>query len=325
MKHRDDILFLTLENSRIKIKDISSYTKKSSQLVKYNIKELLKKSDIYSPHTIVDYSYFGLMLFRTYFKGAYVSEKEKNQLIRYFSEDKYVVSVSEMEGEYDLVAEIASPNPSRFNKVLKEMISTYPSLTKYRVSLNLVTYIYPRRYLTGNERIKLFVPQSIVLGGDREKEDFTQKEIDIIKEIVKNPNIRMTVLSKKANLNVRTASKIISGLRSRNIIRGYKYLLNTSNLGITRTRLFLKFQNLNKESEDNLTLSLESIKEVVSANKTLGDWELEIDIESSDKTRIRKIIMELREKFKDIIEDFTTMEILHISKRDYLPGYILSD
>ncbi len=34
--------------------------------------------------------------------------------------------------------------------------------------------------------------------------------------------------------------------------------------------------------------------EVIRVNKTVGDWSLEVDIESLDKARIRKLIIEIR-------------------------------
>ncbi|MBW6461690.1 MAG: hypothetical protein K0B07_01450 [DPANN group archaeon] len=44
--------------------------------------------------------------------------------------------------------------------------------------------------------------------------------------------------------------------------------------------------NLTIESEESLTEYMLKTKEIITINKTVGDWNLEIDIESSTKNRI---------------------------------------
>jgi len=70
------------------------------------------------------------------------------------------------------------------------------------------------------------------------------------------------------------------------IIKGFKYILDTSKLDINKSRLFLKLHNLTIESEESLTEYMLKTKEIITINKTVGDWNLEIDIESSTKNRI---------------------------------------
>ena len=141
-----EILFLYAENARCKIKDFALYLKKSPQRLKYTLKKMEKESLVTSPHTIFDYSYFGQILFRVYFKGGYIGEKDKADIIKRLLENGYIVSIYELLGEFDLALEIEAPNPSRFNKELKKVASLVPTLNKYKVILNLVTHLYPRYY-----------------------------------------------------------------------------------------------------------------------------------------------------------------------------------
>jgi hypothetical protein len=65
-------------------------------------------------------------------------------------------------------------------------------------------------------------------------------------------------------------------------------------------------------------------KEVVQINKTVGDWDMEIDIESPDKNKIRYLTIQIREFFMDLIETFNIMEFYQAYKRDYLPKYLFA-
>src|SRR3989344_1427928 len=142
-KIKKELIFIYTENARIKIKELAKLFKESSQRIKYSLNVFEKERVIYNPYCIFDYSYFGLILFRVYFKGAYISEKDKSEIIKKLYENEYVVSIYELSGEFDLVIEIEAKNPSRFNKVLKNISDLIPTLRNYKIVLNLVTHLYP--------------------------------------------------------------------------------------------------------------------------------------------------------------------------------------
>jgi DNA-binding Lrp family transcriptional regulator len=314
-----DLLFLSSENSRIKIKDISQSLNMSSQLAKYQLKKLINDKLIYEPYCIFDYSYFGFILFKVYFKGGYVGEKDKAKIIKELSSNEYIISIYELIGEFDLAIEILAPNPSRFNKVIKAITNESKTLKHYKIVLNIVSHIYQKNYLTKNKNIKDLNEKDIIIGGDRNLQKFTPNEIELVKILLKTPLARYSSTAKSSKINVKTINNLWKKLEEKNIIRGFKYILNIDNLDIYHSRLFLKLHNFDNEKEFELMEYLKNTSEITSAHKTLGDWDFEIDIESFDKTQIRKITIMLREKFSEIIETFNIMEFFHFYKRRYLP------
>ena len=229
-----------------------------------------------------------------------------------------------MTGEFDLCVEFASPNPSRFNKELKKISNLAPTLTDYKIVLNVVTHLYPRQYLTDNSSFRSMHVDRIV-GGDRMQEVFKEQELQVIKILLHYPIARCTTLAKKSNLNVRTVNSIVKNLTMRNVIRGYKYVLDTSVAGISTTRVFLKLHNFSPEREAQLKTYLMTTLGVVQSHKTVGDWDMEMDIEALDKSDIRSIIIDMREKFKDLIEKFNLIEVYKCYKKSYLPAYLFRE
>ena len=150
-KFDGDLIFLYSENARTRIREIAHMLTKSPQRLKYSLKMLEKEGFVNYPHCIFDYSYFGLILFRVYFKGGYISEKDKDYIIRELKENEYVVSIYELTGEFDLAVEMLSPNPSRFNKELKKVTSIIPTLNNYKIILNFskITFGFTPIYFTG--------------------------------------------------------------------------------------------------------------------------------------------------------------------------------
>ncbi|MEW5896688.1 MAG: Lrp/AsnC family transcriptional regulator [Nanoarchaeota archaeon] len=318
------LLYLISENARIGLKELSRQLKKSSQRIKYSLAVMEKEGLISNPYCVFDYSYFGLILFRVYFKGGYISEKDKEKIVAELKDNPFVVSIYELTGEFDLAVEFASPNPSKFNKELKKVAALAPTLNDYKIVLNVVTRLYSREYLPGCSEIEQIFSERIV-GGDREREEFDMKQMEVIKAILLNPRIRYKELAKDTNQNIKTVRKTLNELQKRNIVKGFKYIVDTDKLGITKNRLFLKLHNVSTEREIELLQFMSRTKEIIQVNKTVGDWDMEIDIEALSANEIRAIITRLREEFKDLIERFNLIEFFTTFKRFYLPLYIFKD
>lgn len=316
-----NLICLKSENARIKLRDISQKLKKSSQRLNYTLSVYGKDGYLRDPYAVIDYSYFGIILFRVYFKGGYSSEHDKMQIVNELVKNPYVLSVYELTGEFDLVVEFGSPNPSRFNKELKKIATLNPILNDYKIVLNVVTHMYPRNYLLQDGSLaSLFIEK--IIGGDREKETFTENEMAFLKQIALHPVKGLTKLAKAAGLNVKTVTTIFKTLKKRRIIKSFRYIVDTNKLGINKNRLFLKLHNVSLERENQLMQFMQQIKEIVQVNKTVGDWDMEVDLEAKDAATIRSVILQLREQFRDLIERFNVMEFYLYYHQSYIPMYL---
>ncbi len=325
-KTQNDLIVLASENSRYKLKALAKILSKSPQRIKYNLKQLLSPPSIIlnHPHCIFDYSYFGLILFRVYFKNSFISEKEKQKILGILNDNQYITAIYELSGEFDLVIELAAHNPSRINKELKNLAEYLPALNDYKLVLNIVTHLYPRNYLLEKFQLSSEFEKQLIIGGDRQQVSFNKNELSIMKNLLDNPNIRLSSLAKSSGINIKTAISILNSLKKKKIIKGFKQALNNESLGIEKTRLFLKLHNLSKEREDELLDFFLETKEITQINKTVGDWDMEVDLESLSKPRIKLLINNLRENFKDIIANFNREEFNEYYKKTYLPTHIFN-
>jgi len=316
-----EVLFFYSERARMRLKDMAQELQKTSPRLKYTIAVLEQMGLLYAPYSIFDYSYFGQIVFRVYFKGGYVAEKDKADILKKLEENPFVISIYELTGEYDLAVEMAAPNPSRFNKEIKKITESIPTLNNYKIILNVVTRIYPRSYLTKKSHA---IPD-IIVGGDRNVEQFKPDELKVMRWLLENPKIRFSALAKVTQLNIKTVMGISKNLQKRKVIKGFKYNIDTYKLNINKFRLFLNLHNLSQEREEKLMNYLLETNEIVQMNRTVGDWDLEVDIEAMEKSRIRALILQLREEFKDLIQTFNIIEFYQIYKRSFLPKYLFED
>ncbi len=324
------LLFYRSENPRIALKELSSLVAKSPQRLKYTLKQWEKEKLIYNPFSIVDYSFFGLHLFRVYFKGAYVSEKDKSTILEMLKGHPYIVSLYELSGEYDLVVEMEAPNASRFNKELKKLISLTPTLNNYKIVVNIVSHLYPRWYLinTAPAAISLgpdWIGRDVIVGGDRQIEAFKEEELAVLQAVHAYPLMRPSRLAKHTDLNIKTVMSLWKKLHRRRIVKGFRYVIDTNRLAIYKQRLFLRLHHLTPERETALMDFLRMQPNIVQLNKTVGDWDLELDLEALDKGVIRSVTAELREQFQDLIQAFNSMEFYQYYQKSFLPRAVFGE
>jgi len=319
-----DLIYMLAENSRMSLKELSNHLNKSPQRLKYNLRILEKEEIIRDPYCVFDYSYLGLILFRVYFKGGYIGEDDKVRILDKLNSNPYVISTYELTGEFDLVVEFVSPNPSKFNKELKKISRIISTMSDYKIILNLVTYLYPRNLLTCKKSLEALNIEKIV-GGDRDYIKLNKNELSVIRCMLINSKMRLTELSKESGLNIKTVKSIIQNLEQKKIIRGYKYILDTNKLGLNKCRLFMKLHNFSSKREKDLMDYMVRTKEIVQVNKTVGDWNMEIDIEAEGTARTRLIIMQIRKNFRDLIESFNLIEFFTYYKRSYLPMFLFEE
>ncbi|MFH1682911.1 MAG: Lrp/AsnC family transcriptional regulator [Candidatus Woesearchaeota archaeon] len=316
-----DLIYLKSENARMSLKELSNHLNKTPQRLKYSLSVLQKEGTLKYPHCIFEYSSFGLILFRVYFRGSYINEQERKEIIELLNSNPYLTSIYEFTGEYDLTAEFICPNPSKFNKELKRISSLKNTLSDFKVILNLVTHLYSRDCIAKNTSLKFLNPER-VLGGDREKEEFNENELAVMKQLLLHPTMGMGAISKEVKINVKTVRSIVQKLKKKNILKGFKYATDANNLGINRYRLFLKLHHVSQERESKIVKFALDTKEIVQLNKTIGDWDIELDIEAVDKNRIRQILLQLREEFKELIEKSSQIDFYDYHKLTYLPNFL---
>lgn len=314
-----NLLYMYSENCREPFSSIAKRLHKSPQIVKYSINRFEKQGIIPFYYTVVDYSLLNMLLFKVYFKGGGSKGPEINYLVKKLVDNPSVVSVYETGGQYDLIVEFMAENPSKFNKELRFLINDYQELKNHDIIINVVSHIYPRYYLLKKRDSNYStIPKEIIIGGDREISKITKNEKKVLISLVINPRERITSIASKLDINVKTAISAIKSLEEKRIIRGYKSGLDTEKLNITYNRITLKLHNINPEKEKKLLDFCLNTPEITKLSKTLGEWDVEIDIETYSQDEFRRIYLTIREEFKDMIMLFNSYRVYNKFKHKYI-------
>jgi len=322
--HTEEHILQEMErNARTPLSTIGKKTRMSQQRISYALDSMIKNKVIGGFFTLIDYAKLGVLNFRVYFKVSYTSPEEFAKLIDRLRKEPSVSWIATCGGRYDLLCTFFALNPSSFNKTLRGIMREFPNqLENYTVLTTIVMRNFRRKYLFSKTP---YIPKQIIIGGDRPPEPLDNTDLQILGFLSENARMSAVEIANKLDITAKTVIKRIKKLRKRKIIRGFRPILNVGQTGRMTFILSVKSHNVVPELEDELVKYLKLHPNVVSITKTLGEWDLEIQIEVESWYLYRKIVFEIRQKFKSLIQEIETTPLYEVYfKITYFPKFLLS-
>ncbi len=307
-------------DSRTPLSRIGKSIRKSQQMVNYTVNSLIEKRILNGFYTILDYSKLGLLNFRVFFKLNYHNQKNFQELINYVKSDQHTSWVISCGGRYDLVCTFLTLNPSQFNKTLKGIIAKFPDqIQSYDVLTTIVIRWFGKKHMFKDQL------KEIIYGGDREKESVDKNDLRILDELSQDARKSTVRIAEKLAITPKTVIERMKRLQKREIILGFKPLMNLRRFGTEVTTLLIRYHNFSISMENRLVNYLKVHPNVFCIVKTLGEWDIEINVETADPMEFRKVEMEIRQKFSQLIQHIESVPIYRTHKLNYFPGFLMEN
>ncbi|MBL7056283.1 winged helix-turn-helix transcriptional regulator [Candidatus Woesearchaeota archaeon] len=305
-------------NSRIAYSELGGKLGKSQQQVSYVVSSLTKRGIIQKFYSLIDYSKLNVLNFRVYFRVNYINQEKLDELIEHFVENPYTSWVATCGGRYDLICGFLTLNPSQFNKTLKEIMIKFPNqLQNYEVLTTIVLRSFGRKYL-----VKDYITKELFVGGDRLPEKVDDNDMKILSELSEDARKSSVEIANKLSLTPKTVIQRIKNLQKNEVIIGFKQLLNARKMNHISSLLLVKYHNVSSEMEDELIKYLKVHPNIISVVKTLGEWDVEIEIETIDSVERRKIEMGIRQRFASLIQQTENIPLYLSYKKNYFPTFL---
>lgn len=307
------LLFELDSNYRQPYSRIGRRVRMSQQLVSYKVKSLTSGGVLLGNFPLIDYSRFGYLGFRVYFKANYADRQKFNEMVEKMKRHPSITMVMDCEGRYDLMLAFAARNPSSFNKMLRDIISNNPEQLKNCMILTtVVEHHFLKKYLTSRKTVS-----DTVIGGDRETVGIDETDRKILKALTDGKKSVVEI----ARLSKSNPKTVMSRLRKleRGVVNGYRMMINNEAIGISTNKVLIKYHNISVEREDELRRFCRRNPNITEFIKTFGEWDLELTVETRKREEFRKLYLTLREDFEDIIQDFDNFSVFRVHKRQTLP------
>ena len=146
------------------------------------------------------------------------------------------------------------------------------------------------------------------------------KDKRILLELDRNSRQPISMIAKKVGLSKEVVNYRIKRQIEKGIIKGFHAIIDPSKIGYTVYRIFIKFQNVTPEKEQEITAYFQSLSSVGWIAAYEGFYDLAVLFWAKDIYEFRQIYDDILNKYGDFFQEYYISIVIHIFhfKHNYL-------
>ncbi len=289
----------------------------SKQTVSYRIKRLIKEGYITRFATVVDTYKLGFSKYKLFISLENADKKIISQLIDFLREYKKTEWIATCSGRWDVIAGYIVKDVYEFEEAVRELDGKFSKYISERETIISVGVPHWRKkYLLDNKE-----PFPVVIqGGKRENFKIDKIDEEIIKLLVNNARMPLTEIAERLNLTPRIVEYRIKNLKKNKIILINRIFLNLNKINWIYCKAILRFKSLTEERYKQFFQYCNYLENLTYIINAIGPWDVELDFEIKDFNTFHDIMLNIRDKFSDIIKKYDFVIVMNEDKLDYYPG-----
>jgi Lrp/AsnC family leucine-responsive transcriptional regulator len=147
------------------------------------------------------------------------------------------------------------------------------------------------------------------------------KILDLISRDARMSSIK---IARRLEVSPNTVLKRIEAMKEKNLIIGFKPLVNLDNTPFAAYKALVKYQNITERAEKEIIDFLKADPHVLAIIRLIGLWDFEFEFEVDSLQMMRSITNRFRDRFKDVIKEFEILPLYHEYKYNFFPGDLLA-
>lgn len=310
------ILYELDRNSRQSNKQIAKKVGLSEQVVGNRIRRLQDLGIIEYFFVKTNPSVLGYMHIKIYLRLHNITKEKEEELLNDLNTQKNIYWLSSLRGKYDLVASIYVKNIAEFSKKYEDIFGKWRD---YILERNVIVleraFTYTKAYLLQKQK-----SEEIVYSVGEEKEiqlDKTDREI--LKILNKDGRKSLIDIATELKVSADTVKYRLNNLKKRGIITGFGLKIDYKKLDNQYHLIFLKLQNMDLQKYTKLESLALINKNVIIFIKTIGDHDIELEVETTNNEELDELMKTLRDHFVSEIKDYEILEVTREHRMTYYP------
>ncbi|MBS3117866.1 winged helix-turn-helix transcriptional regulator [Candidatus Woesearchaeota archaeon] len=289
----------------------------SKQVVDYRIKRFLKEGIIPRFATVVDTYKLGFSKYKIYLSLENASKEVIKQMIDFLKSHDKTEWIATCSGRWDIIAGYIVKDIYEFNDAVKELDEKFSQhISTREIIVGLGVPHWRKEYLLNNKE-----PHKVIFqGGQRGNYKIDKTDEEILKLLVNNARMPLTEIAQRLKTTPRVINYRIKILKKDKIILINRIFLDLNKFNWIYCKALLKFKNLTNQKYKQFFQYCNSINDLTYMINSIGSWDLEMDFEIEDFNKFNKIMLEIRDKFSDIIKHYDFVIVMNEDKLDYYPG-----
>ncbi|MBW2964794.1 Lrp/AsnC family transcriptional regulator [Candidatus Woesearchaeota archaeon] len=311
------ILHLLSEDGRRSNSELAKLTGLARETVSYRIKQLVDRRIITSFTAICNLEKLGYSTYHLYISLGKCSREKETELIIMLRKMHLVTYIATLVGEYDLLAECSARSVVELNDLLRIINQSFGQCIR-RVHVNSVIqeYNYPHNYLVGKQNISEI---RFARYRHTESESIDATDQKILGLLSADARMTSAEMARRLKVSIDKVIYRIKQLEKKDIIQGYRAIIDTASIGIHRYIIMYRLQ-ATEQQERTLIEDLKGHNSLLYLMRCIGEWSLIIDMGFSKVPELRQLIQEIRNRHFGIIQEYTVLTHFEEHKNQYLPA-----
>lgn len=305
-------------NSRSSNAEIAKKVGLSKQVVGFRIKRLWDEKVLSNFYTIIDISKLGYTAHKNYVRLQNLDAIKEAELIQFLKNHPQIIWLASCDGKFDFIFSIWARNMEELDKTLAEINTKYGSYISERQLATIIRGEYfTRDYLISKSRggfSKSFFG-SVPISAEVDAFDW-----NILLQLGKNSRLTAVEIAELIKTSPDMVRDRIKKLEKSGVIKHYNIVPNESVYPYLHYKILVGLKNISTEKEKSIIEFCLVNPTIVYVVKALGPWELEIDLEVESPEQYRKLMMNLKTQFSEVIKDYSSLQIYQVHKYNFCPS-----
>lgn len=301
------------KNCRQSLNQIGRKVNLSKNAVRYRIAMLKKAGIIKKFQTIINIGKLGYTGFRIYLNLQNTTPKKEKEIIDSLRVQPNITWIASMEGTYNLGLFIVAKDISEVHKIWDELMEKYINYFDER----LLTIIAHSNYFSIGYLVDLERSDYQIMTTTPQDNSIDDVDKEILHMLAENADVSIVHIANKLKYSSKTIIQRIRALENKKVIVAYKTFLDFAKIGYQHYKISFILLKITKEKEREFRQYAKYHPSIVYEDSYIGGDDIEIGIHVKDHTELRKILDNIKDRFSDIIHDYTLLQIYEEHKDTY--------
>ena len=250
------------------------------------------------------------------FKLENVDPKEREEIIHFLKNHPYSLWTAECDGPFDIGFMVFSRDSSELDRVITEISDKLSKYIHERVISTTITGEYfTRLYLLDKESKR----KQTKYGEVGKKEELDNTDWQILLKLSDNSRISLVEMAKQLPIKIDAIRLRINRMEKVGIIRSYSIIVNNPQINQLHYKILIYLRDFSKQKLRSIREFCHQNPNIVYLIKSLGVWDMELDIEVDSIEKYREIMTSLLKQFPNTIKKYDAIQIYKIHQYRFLP------
>ncbi len=312
------ILYELDVNARQSASEIGKKVGLSKQVVNYRINNLINNKIIQKFYAVYDTSKLGFTTYKIFIRLQKTDINIQNEIINYIENNQNVQFLISCDGMFDIAFNVLAQNALELYEIIKQFENKYGDyIAEKELVIMVFSSFFFRDYLI--DKISLQIRKPMYFGSKSETVKIDDLNRKILHYLGLDARISITKIANNLKISPDAVALRIKKLEKAQIIQNYILLPDFSLLNQTSYKILFSLHNLTEEKEKAFFNYTKNQPNIWFHSKSLGKWDLEINMDVNNANEFREIMMEIKSKFSDIIKEYNTLQVSKVHKFNFYP------